>query len=327
MPRRPGPPSPAQLDPTPPPRVHLARDHPWPSIRANVSSGEWSRVRRGVYAEHPAGLTRYAGERCAALARIAAVEARLQVPHALSHVSAAVLWGLPLVGTAQRTHVIQEGTPTTAGTDDLVRHVHPLPEEHRTVHHGYSVTTLERTLVDCAMLLDPRQGLILADAGLHVGADRDGCLDILAGMRGRRGVRRARTVLDLADGGSESPGETSARFVFLRAGLPAPETQVRVRTHLGDFWSDLGWPAWRALAEYDGAAKYAAQGDAAGAVLDEKRREDAIIEAGWRVIRITASDLRSPDVLVRRVVRLAPPGVADRLHPRRELNLPGRRQG
>src|SRR5665647_3975642 len=53
---------------------------------------------------------------------------------------------------------------------------------------------------------------------------------------------------------AESPGESSARSVLLRAGLPVPQTQVRVDTPLGTFWSDLGWPEWRLLAEYDGRA-------------------------------------------------------------------------
>ena len=141
-------------------------------------------------------------------------------------------------------------------------------------------------------------------------------------MAGRRGVVVARTILDLADDVAESPGESSARFVLLRAGLPVPQTQVRVDTNLGTFWSDLGWPEWRLLAEYDGRVKYEARGSASDAVIQEKRRQSAVEEADWRMLRITKEDVDAPDRLVRRVVRAAPVGAVGGLRPRAALMVP-----
>lgn len=184
---------------------------------------------------------------------------------------------------------------------------------------GFTVTALERTVVDCTMTLGPRAALVIADAALHAGTSREACLELVNQMVGRRGVVVARAVLDLADDGAESPGESLARFVVLRAGLPRPTTQVRVETHLGTFWSDFGWPEWHVLAEYDGRAKYEANGPASAAVIEEKRRQDAIEEAGHRVLRITKGDLSAPDRLVARVLRFAPSGVAARLRPRAAL--------
>ena len=83
---------------------------------------------------------------------------------------------------------------------------------------------------------------------------------LLDDMAGARGVRRARTVIELADDGAESPGETATRFVVLRAGLPVPRTQIEVTTRLGTFWADLGWEEWRVLVEYDGRLTLAVPG-------------------------------------------------------------------
>src|SRR5665648_739456 len=237
------------------------------------------------------------------------------------HAPAALVWGLPLLATPDRTHVIGVSNPARNGTD-IVRHVHELPAHHQTVHLGHPVTTLERTVVDCAMTMGPRASLVLADAALRVGVDRGDCARVLAGMQGRRGTPAARAILDLADDGAESPGESSARFVLLRAGLPVPQTQVRVHTHLGTFWSDLGWPEWRLLAEYDGRAKYEANGSASEAVIQEKRRQSAVEEADWRMLRITKEDVAQPATLVRRVKCAAPDGAVGRLRPRAALMTP-----
>jgi len=69
-----------------------------------------------------------------------------------------------------------------------------------------------------------------------------------------------------------------------------------VQTWRGTYWVDLGYPQLRVAIEYDGRTKYV--GDA---WFKEKRRHDAITEAGWRVIRVTAEDLRDPPRLVARI--------------------------
>lgn len=275
-----------------------------------VRDGEWTRVRPGAYVDTPAGTDRHADARLLALARIASVVGSLTTPLVVSHSSAALLWGLP-APTTSRVHIVQ-GTTPTGGAADVARHAHALAEDEHALVHGVPVTSATRTVVDCAMSLSPRAGLVVADAAVHAGVDRAACLDLVARMAGRRGVVRARAVLDLADDGAESPGESLARFVLLAAGLPRPTTQVPVETRLGTFWSDLGWPEWCLLAEYDGRSKYEAGGSASEVVVAEKRRQDAIEDAGYRVLRLTKEDVQVPERLVARVVRAAPPGFAPR---------------
>ncbi|WNB85753.1 hypothetical protein [Cellulomonas sp. ATA003] len=85
-----------------------------------------------------------------------------------------------------------------------------------------------------------------------------------------------------------------------------PTTQVAVDTDLGVFWADFGWPEWRVVAEYDGAAKYTARGTAVETVLREKRRQEAIEEAGTAVLRLVSEDCRAPARLLGRLRRVLP---------------------
>jgi very-short-patch-repair endonuclease len=241
----------------------------------------------------------------------------------ISHESAAILWGLPTLTVPDRTHLIQRSWPAGERAPDVARHSHRLGAGETTSHRGAHVTTLERTAVDCAMSLGALAGLVVADACLHNGARRDLCLDTIAAMAGRRGAPKARAILALADDGAESPGETRTRFALLRAGLPAPVTQVQVTTALGVFWSDLGWPQWRLLVEYDGRSKYDSAEHASVVVGRERRRQRAVEEAGWRIVRVTTEDLRQPSSLVSRVARHLPPSVLDGLTVRRSLRTAG----
>lgn len=283
------------------PRAHLARDNDHNVVAARVRHDRWERVCRGAYL--PTAPRRSREQR--ALAVISAVHERLVTPHWFSHESAALLWGLPLWRTPGVTHVRQPGRAGTGRDRLLARHSGDVDEGRLTVVGQMPVTDLEQTMVDCARSLPPLAGLVVADAALRAGADRSAVREMLAAMPGRRGVARARAVVELADDGAESPGETAMRFVVLREGLPQPQTQVRVETRLGSFWVDAGWDEWNLFLEYDGRLKYLGADD----LVSEKRRHDALVEAGRRLIRVTKEDLPLRAGLGARVRRLLPPDV------------------
>ncbi len=305
---------PRPLLPTLPP-VQLARDHPPSVVRARSSSGEWENVSRGIYlpSDPAAGPSR---SREIALGRVIGIHQRLTAPHWFSHESAALVWGLPLWITPSRTHVTRLHTAGAGRDPHVAYHSGVLTDAERTITMGLPVTSLERTVVDCASSLPPLHGLVVADAALRAGANRAVIDELLVAHTGRRGVTRARALIALADDGAESPGESAARFVVLRDGFPAPLTQVPVTTRLGTFWSDMGWEEWRLLLEYDGRPKY--QGQATEAFIKEKRRHDALLEADWRAIRVTKEDLAGR-TLTRRLLPLIPRAVASALRPRRDL--------
>lgn len=306
MPRRPTARPPA---PPPLPAIHLSRDYDRSLVAWHRREGHWVKVRPGASID-AAALNGPSSARVLALAGIAALLAQLTTDVVFSHTSAALLWDLPTERTPELTHVIEPGRARPDASPHVYRHRHRLRSDHVTTVHGVPVTSLERTVVDCATSESAAGGVIVADAALHRRADRRVCEQILAGMVGHRGVVRARAVLEAADDGAESAAESLVRVTLLAAGLPSPQTQVAVRTHLGTFWADLGWPEHRVLLEYDGRGKYSTA--PMDVVLAEKRREDALLDAGWLLIRLTAEDLRDPDGLVRRVLQLLP---TVQLHP------------
>lgn len=320
MPRRPG--SPRTFRAPTLPTVHLARDHPAPDVRARVRAGTWRRVHRGAYVDVTPDSDGFDSATRLALGRAVAITLRSTADVTFSHTTAALLWGLPTVVDDDWAHVTQISKPTTQD-HGVRRHVNALSPADRTTRLGLPVTTLERTLVDCAMTLGPRAGLVVADAALRAGASIEVCERLLAERTGHRGIVGGRAVVEFADSGAESPGESLTRSVLLRAGLPRPRTQIPVPTPNGLFWADLGWEEWGLLVEYDGRMKYTANGPAAETVLAERRRQDAIEEAGYRVLRVTKEDLRVDDRLLERVQRFLPPGVE--LRPRVALGGPLRK--
>jgi len=294
----------APLVPPTLPDLYRAADHSRAAIDAHLDDGTWSRLRRGVYVDASICGTGAVDATRRALADIRALGENLADGKAFSHASAALLHGLPTWRVPDRTHVSQGvGHHVTRG-DDVVRHVVDLPDDDLTVVHGFPTTSLLRTVVDCLHTLHPRDGLVVADAALRGGLDaRELRHAVMRGV-GRRNVRRAREVVRVADPGAESPGESVTRYHLLAAALPAPATQVRVRTAIGSFWTDMGWPELGVHAEYDGESKY--DGVADEKFFAQKRRDVAIAEAGGTVLRVTRHDLLTPEVLVARVLAAFP---------------------
>ena len=277
-------------------------------------------VRRGAYVESRLlADDPFLRDRQLALARVAAVVAQSGESTVLSHESAALVWGLPLLRMPDVVHVRKQVRRSGEAARDVFRHAGAAPVEAQRCR-GFLVTSLAQTAVDCARTLGGPGGLVVADAALAAGVSRGECHGLLARIPGSRGIRTARAVLRFADDGAESPGESVARGALIAVGLPAPQTQVMIRTRLGVFWADLGWPQWRVLVEYDGVGKYAR--DAGAVLLAERRRQEAIKDAGWRVVRLTSRDTSGPEALVARMRQAAPKGAIGRLAPVPELLAP-----
>jgi hypothetical protein len=118
----------------------------------------------------------------------------------------------------------------------------------------------------------------------------------------RRGVRAARRALALTDPLCGSVPETQARLLFWRAKLPAPVTQYPV--YVGGVLvarSDFAWPEAWLLVEIDGFRYHSASGD----FQRDRDRQNALIQAGWRVLRFTVADIRNRPAHVIAEVRRA----------------------
>jgi REase_MTES_1575 len=113
---------------------------------------------------------------------------------------------------------------------------------------------------------------------------------VIAEHSGARGLVRLRRLLPLMDGGCESPQETRTRLALIDAGLPKPQTQIRVRDEHGGFVArvDMGYEELRVGIEYDGPQHW----------TDPEQRErdidrhTALADLGWRIVRVTADLLR-----------------------------------
>ena len=307
------------------PRLVLSRDHSLAELRRQVRGEGLVRLRRGAYTT-PDGSDPALARRRAATGRIHATHAALRAPHVVSHVSAALLWGLPVWAVPTKTHVRQATRGAGAHSADIARHI-GLPGTWVEID-GVPVTTLAETVLDCLLLLPPLGGLVIADAALARGLRASDVGLLLAASPRRNGRARALTVLELADAGAESAWETWLRYVALRAGLPRPVTQFPVTTHRGSVRVDLAWPEHKVLAEFDGAVKYVdgafgSRYEGRRALMEEKLREDAISEAlGVRPLRVVAADARDPQQMTQRLTSRFPAAVRRALRLDRRLPPP-----
>ena len=276
-----------------------------------MADGSLLRVRSGVYAAPVTAVGPARRRKEEVLLGVRAALEKLRAEFWFSHDTAALLWGLWTWRLSGRVHLTHLRNPHVdrAPAGSTTRHWSDLPRGQLTSWADavtgleIPVTSLERTIVDCARTCPPDAGLVIADAGLRLGANRDLVEAILRDAAGGRGVRRARQVIAAADPRSESPIESATRWVVVDAGLPTPQLAIEQRTLSGRYWVDLGWPELKVGIEVDGLEKYSGlYGDPRQVLLDEKRRHDALVEAGWLLVRVTIEDLRDPDRLVARVV-------------------------
>jgi hypothetical protein len=116
-------------------------------------------------------------------------------------------------------------------------------------------------------------------------------------------------VVDFGDGRSESPGESLSRVALARLGLPAPALQFEVHDGSGLLVgrADFGWEEQRTLGEFDGKVKYGRllrPGQLSeDVVYQEKRREDALRDLGWQVVRWSWADLKDAAMIADRLWR------------------------
>jgi Protein of unknown function (DUF559) len=176
----------------------------------------------------------------------------------------------------------------------------PLATDEVELRGVIAVTTPPRTALDLATVLPLDKGVIVVDSSLRLGV-RLVDLCQIAGRTQRRGIRRAREVLALADPGSGSIPESQARLLFHEAGLPPPLSQWRL--HLGglDMRVDFAWPEAKVIVEIDGR-RWHIESDA---FQLDRTRQNALVQAGWLVLRFTVEDIRMRPAYVVAEVRRA----------------------
>jgi very-short-patch-repair endonuclease len=227
----------------------------------------------------------------------------------LSHRAAAVLWGI-LEGDPARADVT---VPCKRrGRAGIRLHRAVVAADERTVHAGIPVTTVARTLLDLAAVLqlhELRRALERAEAlGL---ADRTPLAALVDRHRGRRGIARLRVAIGDGVRRVVTRSELERRFLsFLeQSGLPRPETNVRLDVAGESMEVDCVWREQRVIAELDSRAWHLT----AEAFERDRERDRRAQAAGWRPIRITARALaEEPSALVAVVRALLSPAAPAR---------------
>jgi hypothetical protein len=163
---------------------------------------------------------------------------------------------------------------------------------------GIPVTTAERTALDLACRLPVEKAVAVIDSLARATRLKVADVELLADRsKGRRGIRRARTALDLLDPGAESPRETWLRLLLIRAGFPRPQTQIPVRDQYGQLVAvlDMGWEGLKIAADYDGDHHRTDR----GRFQRDIQRAEALAELGWIDVRVTSAD--TPGGIIARV--------------------------
>ena len=258
------------------------------AIRRRVGAHRLYRVHHAVYSLVPPEMLTVAGRyRAATLACTGSRHAA-----ALSHRSAADLHGLR--DCHRRTvEVIVPGRST---------HRHPGIQVHRSVNlapddltatDGIRVTTVARTLLDLAAVVPPR-GLerALDRAEILNLFDLHELIDQLARNPMYPGAGRLRAALSrYRIGSAVTDSELEEAFLALcRAHeLPAPELHAAIDPGDGGVLlrPDAVWRDQRVIVELDGERFHRTQ----HAFHDDRIRDQRLVAAGWRVIRITWSQL------------------------------------
>lgn len=163
-----------------------------------------------------------------------------------------------------------------------------------TVRQGLPATSITRTLSDLAATRPLVEAVIAADLALHAGRTSVSDLHAAAARGSRTAAARLRRVIELAEPLSESPMETRLRLLLVLGGLPRPLAQVVLRNPRGAFLgrADLYYPGSRVAIEYDGRGHLRS-------LTEDSRRQNGLLNAGYRLLRFTASDvLGTPETVL-----------------------------
>lgn len=287
---------------------------------ALCNKGELTRLRRGVYTKSTdwtsLNPTQQYGLRAAAFQVLAARQP------VLCHATAALLWGLWIVGTPTKLHVMTDVTTGGRTENGVVRHRGSMTSD--VLQCGPFLLTDKLTTVMALILsLQFPYAVAVCDSSLRVPgrklifnqftlagtepvpgdpqwqsshpqgvALRAQDLVAAAGLLPSKAARvRALAVIEFSSGLSGSAGESISRAKMFQYGFPVPILQKHFTLRDGkDAFVDFWFEELRLAGEFDGKGKYLRSDWGGGLsiqdrVLAEKAREDQIRTQGVRFVR------------------------------------------
>ncbi|HEY8797892.1 MAG TPA: DUF559 domain-containing protein [Candidatus Dormibacteraeota bacterium] len=262
------------------------------------SAGVTRRQLRGAaYRPLGSGVYHWVGLKESPLLTLTGVARRLPTGAAFSGRTAAWLHGLdlPPCDPIEVTMPESGGSSRRAGaavcraalgTDEIV------------LRRRLPTTSALRTSLDLGGRTPLTEGVVAADLFLHAElVSMDELRNYVAEHPGVKGVARLRRVVGLAEPEAESPMETRLRMLLVNAGLPRPEVQVSIHDASGRFIGrpDLLYRKHCLAIEYDG-------GNHRDRMVEDNRRQNGLVGAGYRLLRFTAADVyAAPDTVAMQV--------------------------
>jgi very-short-patch-repair endonuclease len=168
-------------------------------------------------------------------------------------------------------------------------------EIEKSIVKRLAVTPRVRTVADLGRRLPLVEAVMVVDAALHQRLVK--LTDLNAWLKSHNrypGTARLRCAMGLAESATESVMETRLRLLLVLDGLPRPQAQISLHDVSGHFLGrpDLYYPRQRLALEYDGATHR-------DSLAADNRRQNRLVNAGYRLLRFTAADvLSAPDSVV-----------------------------
>jgi hypothetical protein len=243
--------------------------------------------------------------------RCRAYAARMRSDHVFSHLTAALVLGIPLpeISDCLTVHVTAPRPHRAPRGRGFVGHQEEFDAADVMVIRGIRITPPALTWCALANLLD-LPDLVAAGDYLVTGRPFENVLPFLtlaelkaatAVKVGARGQRARIAALALIREGPLSRPETLVRLLLGSAGIPEPQINEPVYDPRGSFVAtpDLTWPQFRVALEYEG--------DHHREVKQFRKdigRIERLIDEGWSVMKVSADDLFvRPGELIERAER------------------------
>ncbi len=251
------------------------------AVARRLQSGRMRALHRGVYLASPVLMT-HTREMAAVLAT--------GPGSVVSHLSAAVLWGLRPAGGADVPIEVTVAASRGPRRGMCIHKVRRLEPDERTLLDGIPVTTPARTLVDLAPALGRRElEGVLARAEREGLVGREALTALLARFRRRAGIPGLAALLAIPGGPALTRSAAEARLLALirEAELPPPECKVTI----GRYEVDFLWRAPAVAVEVDGFRYHSSRPSFEG----DRRKDAQLVADGIMVLRLSWSQItRAP---------------------------------
>jgi very-short-patch-repair endonuclease len=252
------------------------------AIKHRVERGRLHRLWRDVFAVGRPDVTERGRWMAATLA--------CGADAALSHESAAALMGIH--PDPQLVHV---SVPGARARHAGIRCHRRTPMPPTTTIDGIATVELGHTLIDLAahLPIEPLTRAVNEADKLNL-IDHNDLTALVESFPGRRGIRKLRMILNTY---SRTDSNLERRFLRLvdRAGLPKPQTQVRISGMRIDF----AWPDVALAVETDGLTYHRTP----AAQAADRKRDQALAAAGITCLRFTNAQIRNEPRVVMATLR------------------------